>query len=73
MAKYLLLEHYRGGPAPVVDIEPMDRWAPAEVDAHIQWMRDFAAQLKEAGEYVDDQACLRRGPSSSTAARDGRR
>ena len=27
MAKYLLLKHYRGGPAPVVDIDPMDQWA----------------------------------------------
>src|SRR3979411_3029322 len=56
MAKYLLLKHYRGGPAPVVDIDPIDQWAPAEVDAHIQWMRDFATRLKETGEYVNDQA-----------------
>ena len=56
MAKYLLLKHYRGGPAPVVDIDPMDRWTPAEVDAHIQWMRDFADRLKDTGEYVNDQA-----------------
>jgi hypothetical protein len=56
MAKYLLLKHYRGGPAPVVDIDPMDRWTPAEVDAHIQWMRDFADGLKDTGEYVNDQA-----------------
>ena len=40
MAKYLLLKHYRGGPAPVEDIAPMDQWAPADVDAHVQWMRD---------------------------------
>src|SRR4029453_8108951 len=56
MAKYLLLKHYRGGPAPVVDIDPMDQWAPAEVDAHIRWMRDFATRLQETGEYVNDQA-----------------
>jgi hypothetical protein len=56
MAKYLLLKHYRGGPAPVVNIDPMDRWTPAEVDAHIQWMRDFADRLKDTGEYVNDQA-----------------
>jgi hypothetical protein len=56
MAKYLLLKHYRGGPAPVVDIEPMDRWAPGEVDAHVQWMRDFAVRLKETGEFVNHQA-----------------
>ena len=27
MAKYLLLKHYRGGPTPVVDYDPMDQWA----------------------------------------------
>jgi len=56
MSKYLLLKHYRGGPAPVVDIDPMDRWTPAEVEAHITFMRDFADRLKDTGEYVDDQA-----------------
>jgi hypothetical protein len=56
MAKYLLLKHYRGGPAPLVDIDPMDKWTPAEVDAHIQYMRDFAAKLESTGEYVDGQA-----------------
>jgi hypothetical protein len=61
MAKYLLLKHYRGGPAPVVDIEPMDRWAPGEVDAHVQWMRDFADRLKETGEFVNHQALSPQG------------
>jgi hypothetical protein len=56
MAKYLLLKHYRGGPTPVVDMEPMDRWTPSEVDAHIQYMRDFAKKLEGTGEYVDGQA-----------------
>ena len=56
MAKYLVLKHYRGGPAPVVDLDPMDQWAPAEVDAHVQWMRDFADQAGATGEFVDHQA-----------------
>jgi len=56
MAKYLLLKHYRGGPAPVVDIPPMDQWAPEDVDAHVQWMADFAIQLEKSGEFVDHQA-----------------
>ena len=56
MAKYLLLKHYRGGPAPFVDFDPMDRWAPSEIDAHVQYMRDFAARLESTGEYVDEQA-----------------
>jgi len=54
--KYLLLKHYRGGPAPVTDLPPMDRWTPEEVDAHIGFMRDFAARLEGTGEYVDGQA-----------------
>jgi len=54
--KYLLLKHYRGGPAPVADLAPIDEWTPAEVDAHIQFMVDFAARLEKTGEYVDGQA-----------------
>ena len=45
MAKYLLLKHYRGAPAPVNDV-PMDQWTPDEVEAHIQFMSDFAARLE---------------------------
>jgi hypothetical protein len=55
MAKYLLLKHYRGAPAPVNDV-PMDRWTPEEVDAHIAYMQDFATRLEASGEYVDGQA-----------------
>jgi hypothetical protein len=55
MAKYLLLKHYRGAPAPVNNI-PMDRWQPAEVEAHIKYMNDFAARLESSGEFVDGQA-----------------
>ena len=59
--KYLLLKHYRGGPAPAVDWVPMDKWTPQEVDAHIQFMRDFAARLEQAGEWVDGQALAPEG------------
>jgi hypothetical protein len=55
MAKYLLLKHYRGAPAPANDV-PMDQWTPAEVDAHIQFMTDFAARLESTGELIDGQA-----------------
>jgi hypothetical protein len=48
LAKYLLLKHYRGGPAPAVDWAPMDQWMPDEVDAHVQFMRDFAAGGRHA-------------------------
>jgi hypothetical protein len=59
--KYLLLKHYRGGPAPVEGWVPMDQWTPAEVDAHIQFMRDFGARLEESGEWVDGQALAPEG------------
>ena len=55
MAKYLLLKHYRGAPAPVNDV-PMDQWTPDEVEAHIQFMNDFAARLEGSGEFIDGQA-----------------
>jgi hypothetical protein len=55
MAKYLLLKHYRGAPAAVNDVA-MDQWTPEEVDAHVQYMRDFADRLEASGEYVDGQA-----------------
>jgi hypothetical protein len=55
MAKYLLLKHYQGAP-PAVNNVPMDQWAPDEVEAHIQFMHDFAAKLEETGEFVDAQA-----------------
>ena len=55
MTKYLLLKHYRGGPASVNDV-PMDQWTPPEVDAHVQYMNDFAARLERSGEFIDSQA-----------------
>ena len=55
MAKYLLLKHYRGAPAPVNDV-PMDRWTPEEITAHVQFMDDWATRLTGTGEYVEGQA-----------------
>jgi hypothetical protein len=60
MAKYLLLKHYRGAPTPV-NCVPMDQWTPEEVDAHIQFMRDFADRLIATGEFVDAQALAPEG------------
>jgi hypothetical protein len=34
----------------------MDQWTPDEIRAHVQFMRDFAAQLERTGEFVDAQA-----------------
>jgi len=55
MAKYLLLKHYRGAPAPVNNV-PMDQWTPDEVEAHIGFMNDFATRLENSGEFIDAQA-----------------
>ena len=55
MAKYLFLKHYRGAPPMATDV-PMSEWAPDDVEAHIQFMRDFADRLVETGEFVDGQA-----------------
>ena len=60
MAKYLLLKHYRGAPAPSNDV-PMGEWTPEEVRAHVQYMNDFAARLQENGEFVDAQALAQEG------------
>jgi hypothetical protein len=60
MAKYLLLKHYRGAPAPVNDV-PMDRWQPDEVEDHIRFMQEFAARLEASGEFVDAQALAPEG------------
>ena len=34
----------------------MDQWTPEEVDAHMQFMRDFATGWRSTGEFVDGQA-----------------
>ncbi|MFF0488337.1 YciI family protein [Nocardia sp. NPDC003482] len=60
MAKYLLLKHYRGAPAPVHDV-PMDQWTPEEVAAHMQYMADFATRLEATGEFVESQALSQEG------------
>src|SRR3954447_3576477 len=60
MAKYLLLKHYRGAPAPANDV-PMEKWTPEEISAHVQYMNDFAARLETTGEFVDGQAVAPEG------------
>lgn len=60
MAKYLLLKHYRGAPAAVNNV-PMEQWTPEEVDAHVQYMRDFAARLEATGEFVGGEALAPQG------------
>jgi len=60
MAKYLMLKHYRGAPQGVNDV-PMDQWTPEEVEAHMQYMSDFAQRLVGTGEFVDSQALAAEG------------
>jgi len=55
MAKYLLLKHYRGEKTNEFHT-PGDQWTPAEWDAHIQYMRDFADRLRSRGEFVSGDA-----------------
>ena len=64
MAKCLLLKHYRrnSGPQnlPSADVL-MDQWSQAEIEAHLQFMNDFADRLRETGEFVDGQALAQAG------------
>jgi hypothetical protein len=60
MAKYLLLKHYRGAPAPINDV-PMDQWTQDEISAHVKYMNDFADKLRSTGEFVDGQALAQEG------------
>src|SRR5690606_29579104 len=43
------------------DLAPMDQWTPDEIDAHMQFMREFAARLEETGEFVEGQALAPEG------------
>src|SRR2546421_7596161 len=56
MPKYLLLKHYRGGPAPHRPAPPMDQWAPEDVEAHMGFLRHVSELLEENGEFADAQA-----------------
>ncbi len=56
MPKYLLLKHYRGSPEPHRPVPTMDRWDPADVEAHMAFLRHVSELLKDNGEYVDAQA-----------------
>jgi hypothetical protein len=51
--KFMLLQAYGGVKA---DIEPMSKWTPEEIEAHIAYQRELNAELSERGELVDAQA-----------------
>jgi hypothetical protein len=52
--KFMLLQDYGAGVPE--GVPPMGEWTPGEVDAHIQFQKDFNAELRERGELVDAQA-----------------
>ena len=60
MAKYLLLKHYRGAPAPVNNV-PMEQWTPEAFDTHVKYMQDLDARLEQTGEYVGGEALAPQG------------
>lgn len=50
--KFMLLQAYGGVKA---DVEPMSKWTPGEIQAHIAYQRELNAELTERGELVDAQ------------------
>ncbi len=56
MPKYLLLKHYRGFPESYRPVPPMDQWEPADVEAHMAFLRHVSELLEKNGEFVDAQA-----------------
>ena len=78
MPKYLLLKHYRGGPEAHHPVPPMDTWDPADVEAHIAFLRHVTELLKENGEYVGAQGLTPErkfvrydGPDAAPVTTDG--
>lgn len=51
--KFMLLQSYGGVEG---DVEPMSRWTPEEIEAHIAYQRQINDELTERGELVDGQA-----------------
>lgn len=63
MTKYLILKHYRSekSPSDLPEFEPGQSappWDPADWDAHVGYMRDFADRLRESGEFVAEAALV---------------
>ncbi|HSS43067.1 MAG TPA: YciI family protein [Solirubrobacterales bacterium] len=78
MPRYLLLKHYKGGPEPHHPFPPLDQWDPADVDAHMAFLRQVGEMLRENGEYVDGQALTQEqtwvrygGPDAAPVTTDG--
>ncbi len=67
MPRYLLIVDYRPG----VDDTPMDRWAPADLAAHLDYYGALRAELLDSGELVTQEALT--GPAAGKeVTSDGR-
>jgi hypothetical protein len=49
--RFMLMQHY----AAIAGVEPMSRWTPVEIQAHIDYQLDLNTELTERGELVDAQ------------------
>ena len=49
--RFMLLQNY----APIEGVEPMSRWTPEEIEAHIDFQIRLNAELTERGELIDAQ------------------
>jgi hypothetical protein len=50
--RFMLLQHYER----IEGVEPMSKWAPEEIQAHIGYQIRINAELTERGELIDAQA-----------------
>ena len=50
--RFMLLQNY----APIEGVEPMSKWTPEEIQAHIDFQIRLNAELTERGELIDAQA-----------------
>jgi hypothetical protein len=67
MMRFYLLVNYDGG----VITEPMQKWDPADVKAHLAYYEALNAELRESGELVGGEA-LAWGQSAKVVRSDGR-
>ena len=57
--RFMLLQNY----ATIEGVEPMSRWAPEAIEAHIDFQLRLNAQLVQSGELIDAQALT--GPEAA--------
>ena len=78
MPKYLLLEHYTGGPERNPNFVPMSERTEDEITAHMAFQRHVGELLRQRGEFVYVQALSPEGtyvryggPGTVAVATDG--